>query len=98
MTAAVGVAERADRLVAVLLTTGLVGLGLPPVVLLVVLALLAVASLVTVVQRVLVVRRQAFALQGPSPGVAPVPTTAAPRGGADTAPRGDTDTEEGARA
>jgi CDP-diacylglycerol--glycerol-3-phosphate 3-phosphatidyltransferase len=61
MTAAVGVAERADRLVAVLLTTGLVGLGLPPVVLLAVLALLAVASLVTVVQRVLVVRRQAFA-------------------------------------
>jgi CDP-diacylglycerol--glycerol-3-phosphate 3-phosphatidyltransferase len=61
MTANVGIAERADRLVAVLLTTGLVGLGLPPVVLLVVLALLAVASLVTVVQRVLVVRRQAFA-------------------------------------
>jgi CDP-diacylglycerol---glycerol-3-phosphate 3-phosphatidyltransferase len=61
MTAAVGVAERADRLVAVLLTTGLVGLGLPPVVLLAVLALLALASLVTVVQRVLVVRRQAFA-------------------------------------
>jgi len=61
MTASVGVAERADRLVAVLLTTGLVGLGLPPVVLSIVLALLAVASLVTVVQRVLVVRRQAFA-------------------------------------
>jgi CDP-diacylglycerol--glycerol-3-phosphate 3-phosphatidyltransferase len=61
MTASVGVAERADRLVAVLVTTGLVGLGLPPVVLLIVLALLAVASLVTVVQRVLVVRRQAFA-------------------------------------
>jgi CDP-diacylglycerol---glycerol-3-phosphate 3-phosphatidyltransferase len=60
MTAAVGVAERADRLVAVLVTTGLVGLGLPPVVLLVVLALLALASLVTVVQRILVVRRQAF--------------------------------------
>ena len=61
MTASVGVAERADRLVAVLATTGLVGLGLPPVVLLIVLALLAVASFVTVVQRVLVVRRQAFA-------------------------------------
>jgi CDP-diacylglycerol--glycerol-3-phosphate 3-phosphatidyltransferase len=68
MTAAVGIAERADRLVAVLLTTGLVGLGLPPVVLLVVLALLAVASLVTVVQRVLVVRRQAFALRSGEPG------------------------------
>lgn len=61
MTASVGVAERADRLVAVLLATGLVGLGLPEVVLLVVLALLALASLVTVVQRVLVVRRQALA-------------------------------------
>jgi CDP-diacylglycerol--glycerol-3-phosphate 3-phosphatidyltransferase len=61
MTASVGVAERADRLVAVLVTTGLVGLGLPRVVLLVVLALLAVASLVTVVQRILFVRRQAFA-------------------------------------
>jgi CDP-diacylglycerol--glycerol-3-phosphate 3-phosphatidyltransferase len=68
MTASVGIAERADRLVAVLLTTGLVGLGLPPVVLLVVLALLAVASLVTVVQRVLVVRRQAFAALDPQEG------------------------------
>jgi CDP-diacylglycerol---glycerol-3-phosphate 3-phosphatidyltransferase len=67
MTASVGIAERADRLVAVLLTTGLVGLywktgyGLPEVVLLAVLALLALASLVTVVQRMFVVRRQAFA-------------------------------------
>lgn len=57
----VGIAERADRLVAVLVTTGLVGLGLPEVVLGVVLALLALASLVTVVQRVLLVRRQALA-------------------------------------
>ena len=60
-TANVGIAERADRLVAVLVTTGLVGLGLPEVVLGVVLALLAVASLVTVVQRMLMVRRQALA-------------------------------------
>jgi CDP-diacylglycerol--glycerol-3-phosphate 3-phosphatidyltransferase len=66
MTADVGIAERADRLVAVLITTGLVGLrwetgfGLPEVVLTVVLALLAVASLVTVVQRMLTVRRQAL--------------------------------------
>jgi CDP-diacylglycerol--glycerol-3-phosphate 3-phosphatidyltransferase len=60
-TANVGIAERADRLVAVLVTTGLVGLGLPEVVLTVVLALLAVASLVTVVQRMLLVRRQALA-------------------------------------
>ncbi|NHN56965.1 CDP-alcohol phosphatidyltransferase family protein [Calidifontibacter sp. DB0510] len=60
MTANVGIAERADRLVAVLVTTGLVGLGLPKVVLTVVLALLAVASFVTVLQRMLTVRRQAL--------------------------------------
>ena len=59
-TANVGIAERADRLVAVLAITGLVGLGLPEVVLTVVLALLAVASLVTVFQRMLLVRRQAL--------------------------------------
>jgi CDP-diacylglycerol--glycerol-3-phosphate 3-phosphatidyltransferase len=61
MTADVGIAERADRLVTVLVTTGLVGLPglhLPLVVLEVVLALLAVASLITVVQRMLTVRRQ----------------------------------------
>lgn len=60
MTANVGIAERADRLVAVLATTGLVGLGLPEVVLTIVLSLLAVASLVTVVQRMLTVRKQAL--------------------------------------
>jgi len=60
MTANVGIAERADRLVAVLLATGFVGLGLPEVFLAVVLALLAVASLITVIQRMLEVRRQAF--------------------------------------
>lgn len=61
MTANVGIAERADRLVAVLVATGFVGLGLPRVVLTVVLALLALASLITVVQRMLMVRRQALA-------------------------------------
>ena len=61
MTANVGIAERADRLVAVLVTTGLVGLGLPEVVLTVVLAVLAVASLVTVIQRMWAVRVQGFA-------------------------------------
>lgn len=59
MTAQVGIAERADRLAAVLVATLLVGLGLPQVVLVVVLALLAVASLVTIVQRMATVRRQA---------------------------------------
>jgi len=58
MTAAVGIAERADRLFLVLVGTFLVGLGLPVAVLTVVLALLAVASAVTVGQRVATVRRQ----------------------------------------
>lgn len=61
LTANVGIAERADRLVSTLVTTGLVGLGLPEVVLTVVLALLAVASAVTVLQRMLTVRTQALA-------------------------------------
>jgi CDP-diacylglycerol--glycerol-3-phosphate 3-phosphatidyltransferase len=60
MTANVGIAERAERLVAVLLATGLVGLGVPEVLLTVVLGLLAVASFITVCQRVLTVRRQAL--------------------------------------
>lgn len=60
MTANVGIAERADRLVAVLIATGLVGLGVPEVALTVVLSLLALASLITVIQRMLEVRRQAF--------------------------------------
>src|SRR6476469_302085 len=59
-TADVGIAERADRLVAVLAATGLVGLGVPEILLTVVLALLAVASLITVCQRMLMVRRQAL--------------------------------------
>ena len=60
MTANVGIAERAERLVTVLLATGLVGLGAPEALLAVVLAMLALASLITVVQRMLEVRRQAF--------------------------------------
>lgn len=58
MTAKVGIAERADRLVAVLVAIFLVGVGLPAVVLIVVLGLLAVASLITVVQRMATVRAQ----------------------------------------
>lgn len=61
MTANVGIAERSDRLVVVLVATGLVGLGIPEAVLAVVLVLLAVASLVTVFQRIATVRRQALA-------------------------------------
>ena len=70
MRADVGIAERADRLVATLVTAGFVGMGvLPEIVLKVVLALLAVASVITVVQRVLVVRQQvrAAATSGTSP-------------------------------
>ncbi|MFP5314484.1 MAG: phosphatidylinositol phosphate synthase [Actinomycetes bacterium] len=58
-TANVGIAERAERLVSVLVVTGLTGLGLPEVVLLAVLVLLALASAVTIVQRVTAVRVQA---------------------------------------
>ncbi len=61
MRADVGIAERSERLVAVLLATGFVGWFLPEWVLLVVLALLAVASLITVLQRILYVRKQAHA-------------------------------------
>ncbi|WP_028280934.1 phosphatidylinositol phosphate synthase [Arthrobacter sp. H5] len=59
-TANVGIAERAERLVSVLVVTGLTGLGLPEFVLLAVLVLLALASLVTVIQRVGTVRQQAL--------------------------------------
>lgn len=59
MTASGGIAERADRLVVVLVATGAVGLGAPPVMLTVVLGLLAVASAVTVMQRMAKVHRQA---------------------------------------
>ncbi|MGM7778550.1 phosphatidylinositol phosphate synthase [Arthrobacter sp. KNU-44] len=57
----VGIAERAERLISVLLVTGLTGLGLPPVVLLVTLVMLAAATAVTVVQRMAAVREQAMA-------------------------------------
>lgn len=54
----VGIAERAERLVSVLVVTGFTGLGLPTVVLLATLCLLAVASFVTIVQRIAAVHRQ----------------------------------------
>lgn len=58
MTAAVGIAERADRLVAALVMTGLTGLGMPVIVFIITLGLLALAGFITVIQRVLVVRKQ----------------------------------------
>ncbi|MFP3580385.1 phosphatidylinositol phosphate synthase [Arthrobacter sp. fls2-241-R2A-200] len=66
--ASVGIAERAERLVSVLVVAGFTGLGLPPVVLLATLVLLALASAVTIVQRMSAVRRQAMAqADGPAP-------------------------------
>ncbi|GAA2867390.1 phosphatidylinositol phosphate synthase [Paenarthrobacter ilicis] len=59
--ASVGIAERAERLVSVLLVAGLTGLGLPPIVLFATLILLALASVVTIIQRMAAVRRQAMA-------------------------------------
>lgn len=57
--AKVGIAARADRLVAVLVAAGLSDLFDVPVLLEVALWLLALASTLTVVQRILTVRRQA---------------------------------------
>jgi CDP-diacylglycerol---glycerol-3-phosphate 3-phosphatidyltransferase len=61
MEAKGGLAERADRLVAILVMTGVSAIFDVPVLIVVTLALLAVASTVTVVQRMLLVRRQATA-------------------------------------
>jgi len=60
MQAKGGIAERADRLVAVLVMTGLSEIFDLPVLLTIVLWALAVASTVTVVQRMVLVRRQAL--------------------------------------
>jgi CDP-diacylglycerol--glycerol-3-phosphate 3-phosphatidyltransferase/CDP-diacylglycerol--inositol 3-phosphatidyltransferase len=60
----VGIAERADRLVAILVMTGFSAIFDQPVLLYVVLWALAVASTVTVAQRVWVVRKQALAETG----------------------------------
>jgi CDP-diacylglycerol--glycerol-3-phosphate 3-phosphatidyltransferase len=62
MTAAVGITERADRLVVVLVATGLDGLGVPYVQAFA-LWYVAVGSTVTIGQRALAVRRQALAEQ-----------------------------------
>jgi CDP-diacylglycerol---glycerol-3-phosphate 3-phosphatidyltransferase len=59
--AKVGVAERADRLVAILVMTGFAAIFNLPILMFVALWALAIASTVTVVQRIWVVRRQALA-------------------------------------
>jgi phosphatidylinositol phosphate synthase len=63
----VGIAERGERILVVLVAIGLDGLGVPYA-LVVGLWLLAAASTVTVVQRVVVVRRQAVAAGAGKPG------------------------------
>lgn len=60
-TAAVGIAERTDRLVISLLGCLLVGLGLPLWVLTVALGYVAIASFITAVQRIATVHSQAVA-------------------------------------
>jgi CDP-diacylglycerol--glycerol-3-phosphate 3-phosphatidyltransferase len=59
MTCNVGIAERPERLILVLAATGLVGLGVPDVLLAVALWVLAVLSAITVGQRLREVHRQA---------------------------------------
>jgi len=61
MTAKGGIAERADRLVAILVVTFFSDVLDLPVLLAIVLWVLAVASTITVVQRMVLVRRQALA-------------------------------------
>ena len=74
MQAKVGIAERSDRLVAILVMTGLgdllriAGMGDWPMLFIpITLSALALASTVTVVQRILVVRQQAQALAAAPP-------------------------------
>ena len=64
--AKVGIAERADRLVAILVMAGFSRIFDLPVLLEIALWALAVASTVTVVQRIWVVRQQAYAEAGPA--------------------------------
>ena len=64
--AKVGIAERADRLVAILVMTGFSAIFDLPVLLEIALWALAVASTITVIQRIWVVRQQAYAEAGPA--------------------------------
>jgi CDP-diacylglycerol--glycerol-3-phosphate 3-phosphatidyltransferase len=82
----VGVAERSERLVIVLIAAGLTGLGVP-FVLAIGLWLLAVGSTVTFVQRVLVVRKAVGPGAAPQPAGQPAPGAA--RAGPGPAPAGN---------
>jgi CDP-diacylglycerol--glycerol-3-phosphate 3-phosphatidyltransferase len=86
----VGVAERSERLVVVLLAAGLTGLGVP-FVLAIGLWLLAVGSTVTFVQRVLVVRKAVGPGAAPQPAAQPAgqPAPGTPGAGPGPAPAGN---------
>lgn len=58
VTAAGGIAERADRLLVTLVVTGVVGLGVPVVALTIALGALSVLCIITVAQRMAAVRAQ----------------------------------------
>jgi CDP-diacylglycerol--glycerol-3-phosphate 3-phosphatidyltransferase/CDP-diacylglycerol--inositol 3-phosphatidyltransferase len=62
-TAQVGIAERSDRLVAILVMTGLGAIFDAPILMYVTLWALAIASTITVGQRIWVVRQQALAAE-----------------------------------
>lgn len=62
--ASVGIAERADRIVVVLVATLITGLGVPVVVMVGVLAVLALLSLITVIQRITFTRNALEASHG----------------------------------
>lgn len=71
MDAKGGIAERADRLVAILVMTGFAGLLDLPILMYVTLWALALASTYTVIFRVLKVHRQAVAAEGAAEGETP---------------------------
>jgi CDP-diacylglycerol--glycerol-3-phosphate 3-phosphatidyltransferase len=66
MQAEGGIAERADRIVAILVTTGLGALFDVPILMFVAIWALAIANTATVIQRILMVRKQALADAAPS--------------------------------
>ena len=77
MNATVGIAERAERLIIVLVGTGLSGEHLDvPYVQAAALWILVGASTITVVQRLVAVRRQSRPAPQPDPAAAPAPVVA----------------------
>jgi CDP-diacylglycerol---glycerol-3-phosphate 3-phosphatidyltransferase len=68
MQAKGGIAERSDRLVAILLMTGLAGILDLPILIEVTLWALAAASTVTVLQRIMMVRKQSLVAPEQTPG------------------------------